>query len=90
MNNNHNHLEASNTEEVFSTFIGCQVRGVVHDRRGDTVILVFHCGYGLAFKDNGSHWVETPPGIKGIIARSREELDATKKELEHILRLADE
>lgn len=89
----HNHATTSNTDEVFRTFIGCQVKGLLHDRNtegGSVIILVFACGWGLAFNDNGSHWTESPSDIQRVLRRSKEELKETKQELEHILGLAGE
>lgn len=87
----HNHGTTSNTDEVFRTFIGCMARGVLHDRStegGGIIILVFECGWGLAFNDNGSHWTESPIDIQRILRGSKEALSETKRELEHILELA--
>ena len=89
----HNHGTTSNTDEVFRTFIGCEVKGVLHKRTpegGEVIILVFSCGWGLAFNENGAHWTESPSDIQGIIAHSRNALNATQRELEHILELAGE
>lgn len=89
----HDHATTSNTDEVFKTFIGCQVKGVLHNRNteGDNVkILVFACGWGLAFNSNGAHWTESPSDIQRILRHSKEGLENTKQELEHILELAGE
>jgi len=90
---NHNHAAIANTDEVFRTFIGCQVKGLLHDQNtegGPVRILVFDCGWGLAFNDNGAHWTEPPSNVQSILWRSKEDLNATKQELEHILELAGE
>jgi len=93
MKQEHNHGTTSNTDEVFRTFIGCQVKGILRDRNnegGVVMILVFDCGWGLAFNDNGSHWTENPRDVRMILKRSSDALNETKKELEHILKLAGE
>ena len=87
----HNHATTGNTDEVFRTFIGCQVKGLLRDRNsegGPVRILVFDCGWGLAFNDNGSHWTESPADVQRILERSKEQAEETKRELEHILDLA--
>jgi len=84
----HNHRITGNTDEVFRTFIGCKVNGVLHDRSvegGKVILLVFECGWGLAFNDNGSHWTQRPDEVQRILRRSKEALGNTQKELEHIL-----
>lgn len=89
----HNHSTISNTDEVFRTFIGCEVKGVLHDSNsegGEVIILVFSCGWGLAFNGNGSYWTEEPFRIQQIIVRTRDALDGTQQELKHILELAGE
>jgi len=89
----HNHATTGNTDEVFRTFIGCQVKGLLHDQNtegGPVRILVFACGWGLAFNDNGSHWTVPPADVQRILEHSKEELEETKQELEHILELAGE
>ena len=89
----HNHSTTSNTDEVFRTFIGCQVKGVLHARNtqgGSIKILVFECSWGLAFNSNGSHWTERPEAVQKIIRTTREALNASNRELKHILSLAGE
>ena len=54
----HKHGTTSNTDEVYKTFIGCRVKGLVREITFDghhADILVFECGWGLAFNSNGSH-----------------------------------
>ena len=89
----HNHKTTSNTDAVFHTFIGCIVKGVLHDTNsegGHVIILVFDCGWGLAFNDNGAHWTKTPAEIGQIIRKLKEAFEHTQKELKHILSLAEE
>ena len=93
MHKEHNHRTTSNTDEVFSTFIGCKDKGLVRNRSttgGTVLILVFDCGWGLAVNDNGSHWTEEPEDVRIIIQRSKQSLAETKHELEQILTLAGE
>jgi len=93
MNKEHNHATTSNTDEVFRTFIGCTVKGLLHDSAGSggsTVVLVFDCGWGLAFFWNGNHWTEPPDAVRRILRGSKRQLTATKQELEHLLELAGE
>ena len=93
MEQEHNHATTSNTDEVFRTFIGCEVKGLLHNTNtegGEVIILVFACGWGLAFNDNGAHWTESPSDIERILRCSKEDLNATKRELENILELAGE
>ena len=87
----HNHGATSNTDEVFRTFIGCRVKGLVRENTFDghyANILVFECGWGLANNSNGSHWTVEPDKLQGHIKRTREELADKQRELEHILKLA--
>lgn len=93
MKQEHNHSTTSNTDEVFRTFIGCRVKGLVREitfsgHHAD--ILVFECGWGLAFNSNGSHWTVPPDKIQGFVRQSREKLDNTKREVEHLLEVAGE
>lgn len=93
MSQEHKHGVTGNTDEVFRTFIGCAVKGLLHGRNaegGSVLILVFECGWGLAFNDNGSHWTESPDDVQRILRSSRKTLSDTKRELEHILTLAGE
>ncbi len=87
----HNHAIASNTDAVFSTFIGCTVKGVVHfyDGRAQTV-LVFECGWGLVFCDTGAYYTIRPEDVQGHIRHTKQRLEATTKELSGILSLAGE
>jgi len=87
----HRHGTTSNTDGVFSTFIGCTVKGILHEGGGETrdaTILVFECGWGLAFNYNSSHWTVSPDEVQKILNHSRERLEDARKELEHILALA--
>lgn len=55
----HKHHPVANTPEVFSSFVGCCVKGVV--RQDSETTLVFDCGWGLTFNhEHGSFWAETP------------------------------
>lgn len=88
-----NHSTTSNTDEVFRTFIGCALKGLLHKRNtsgGYYTVLVFECGWGLAINDNGSHWVESPEDVQRAVREHKRNLDHNKQELEHILRLAGE
>ena len=38
----HTHNAVANTDEVFSTFIGCRVKGMLHAEVGEIIILVFY------------------------------------------------
>ena len=89
----HEHKTTCNTAEVYRTFIGCRVKGLVreitfHGHHAD--ILVFECGWGLAFNSNGSHWTVYPEEIQKHIQRSMKTLDNIKRETEHLLKLAGE
>ena len=87
----HNHSTTSNTDEVFRTLIGCTLKGLVKDitsQGGHVNILVFECGWGLAFNSNGTHWTLPPAEVNTLIQRAKEDLIANQKELEHILDLA--
>ena len=89
----HNHSMTSNTNEVYRTFIGCRVKGLVRKTSSDghhADILVFDCGWGLAFNSNGSHWTVSPEDVNRLIKQAQKELENSKKELEHILKLAGE
>lgn len=87
----HNHSTTSNTDEVYRTFIGCRVKGLAREITFGGYhanILVFGCGWGLAFNSNGSHWTVNPEDIQKHIRQSMEKLDNTKRETEHLLELA--
>ena len=87
----HNHGTTSNTDEVFRTFIGCKVKGLVREITFDghhANILIFDCGWGLAFNSNGSHWTVKPPDLQGHIRQSQKALEDNRREIEHILKLA--
>jgi len=86
----HNHGTTSNTDEVFRTFIGEKVKGILHGfgYGHSKVILVFDCGWGLCFNSNGSHWVENPSDIKSMTNRTKRDLADNNRELEGILHLA--
>lgn len=89
----HKHSTTSNTDEVFRTFIGCRVKGLVREitfNGNHAIILVFECGWGLAFNNNGSHWTKSPEDVQRILQSSRKALKETNQELEHILTLAGE
>ena len=89
----HNHATTSNTGEVYRTFIGCKVKGLVQEATFDgnyAQILVFECGWGLAINSNGSHWTVNPEDLAGKVSRAKNELNNTKKELQAILLLAGE
>jgi len=89
----HNHGATSNTDEVYRTFIGCTVKGLVRQitYNGEHAdILIFSCGWGLAFNSNGSHWIIRPDEMRRHISCALEELEASNRELEHILSLAGE
>lgn len=87
----HNHGTTSNTDDVFSTFIGCKLKGVLHyyDGRSHT-ILVFECGWGLVFCSTGAYWTMNPEDVQQQLSHARKDLSDTKKELEGILNLAGE
>ena len=87
----HSHGVTSNTDEVYSTFIGCRVLGITRaTSRGEygTTVLIFDCGWGLAFHGNGSHWTEHPRNVDRLLSDARERLETTKRELEGVLGLA--
>lgn len=86
----HNHGTTSNTDEVFQTFIGETVKGILHgfDYGHSRVILVFECGWGLAFSSNGSYWTEPPEDLDGLKRKTKDKLERTQKELEGILKLS--
>ena len=86
----HTHNAVANTDEVFSTFIGCRVKGMLHAEVGEIIILVFSCGWGLAFNSNGAHWTENPEDVQKIILHSRKALYNARQELERLLELAGE
>lgn len=86
MKKEHNHTTTSNTDEVFSTFIGESLKGILHDRSSghDYTILVFECGWGLVLSFNGSYWTENSDYVEKTKRRVKEKLEVTQKELEGI------
>ena len=88
----HNHSTTSNTDEVFRTFIGEKVKGILHgfDFGHDGVILVFECGWGLVLNSNGTHWTEKPEDIERLKRETKEKIDNLLKESRDILKLAGE
>ena len=88
----HNHSTTSNTDEVFRTFIGERIKGILHglDFGHNKVILVFECGWGLCFNSNGSHWTERPEDIERLKQTTKEKVDNLLKESRDILKLAGE
>lgn len=83
----HNHSTTSNTDEVFRTFIGCKVKGMVQEitfEKHNAIILIFDCAWGLAFNSSGSHWTVSPDDVQRLIRRSKKKLEETQKELENI------
>ena len=87
MKKEHNHDGVtSNTKTVFTTFIGCTVRGFLREDKAD--ILVFECGYGLAINYNGAHWTVSKENVKMLIKKARNEHIKVKKELSEICKLA--
>ena len=89
----HEHGCTSNTNQVFRTFIGCKVKGLVGQKTFDGYyadILVFECGWGLAINGNGAHWTVNPTDIKRLIRQAKENLTNNQRELECILALAGE
>ena len=90
---NHDHSTTSNTNEVFRTFIGCTVKGLVGQRTSDghyADVLVFECGWGLAINYNGANWTLNPGEVSRLIREAKSNLKDNQRELEHILRLAGE
>ena len=86
----HKHGTTSNTDEVFRTFIGCKVKGLVRKITYDghhAEILVFDCGWGLAFNSNSAHWTVSPSDLQGYIRQNQNDLEDLTRELEHILKL---
>ena len=87
MKQKHNHSTTSNTDEVFRTFIGCRVKGLVRELTcggHHANILVFECGWGLAFNSNGSHWTVHTDETQRRIRQACEQLAHTRRELEHL------
>ena len=87
----------SNTDECFSICVGRRVVGVLFGAlplsnaaiaRG-TRTLVFEDGYGLTISNKGTYWTETKDDVARAIARKRDELGRTQRELEQVLQLAD-
>lgn len=90
MNTKHDHSTTSNTDEVFRTFIGCTVKGLVRERTSNgehANILVFDCGWGLAFNSNGAHWAEDPDKVNSLLGRTKKELQDRQRELKYLLKL---
>lgn len=82
-----NHGVTANTDDVFSTFIGCELRGLIRDRCEK--ILMFGCGWALVFNtEHGSYWTLGPEEASRKLYSAKEKLKATQKELSHILTLA--
>ncbi len=91
MGKSHNHGTTSSTDEVFRTFIGCKVKGLLHFYNGwSHRVLVFECGWGLVFCSTGAYWAINPDDVQAHLRRSRQDLTNTQKELEGILALAGE
>ena len=88
----HNHATTSNTDEVFRTFIGERVKGMLHgfDFGHSKVILVFECGWGLCFNSNGSHWTESPVEVERLKRATKGKIDNLLKENRDILELSGE
>jgi hypothetical protein len=85
----HKHGVTSNTDEVFRTFIGCGIRGLIKETCERT--LVFDCGWGLTFNtEHGSYWTESPDEIERKLYHAKRALADSKTELEGILKLAGE
>jgi hypothetical protein len=83
----HEHGVTSNTDDVFRSFIGCTVRGLIINR--EERVLVFQCGWGLTFNVvHGSYWVESPEDVERKLSRAKDGLRNTQKELQDILKLA--
>jgi len=89
----HNHGTTSNTDEVFRTFIGCEIKGLVREITFEgqhANILVFQCGWGLALNSNGSHWTVSPEEIQAHLNKAKDKLEDTQRELSSVLTLAGE
>ena len=85
----HNHGTTSNTPDCFRTFIGCRVKGMLRDRDG--YMLVFECGWALAFNTlHGSYWVESSEEVKIKLRESEQILRNLQEETKNILALAGE
>jgi len=87
---NHNHNAVANTDECFRTFIGCRVKGLVREITFEghhANILVFDCGWSLAFNSNGAHWVVDPEKTLRLIKKAKEELEQNQRELKYIYKL---
>jgi len=72
----HNHTVAGNTSEVYLTFVGCVVKGLLREQTFDgecADILVFECGWGLAVNSNGPDWIVKPEDVAGYIRRQEKE-----------------
>lgn len=80
----HNHATTSNTDEVFRTFINEKIKGMLHHicftDEYNHVILVFECGWGLVFSDNGSHWTIPPDEVEILKRATKEKIDYLLKE----------
>ena len=83
-----NHAATSNTDQVFYTFAGCTVKGMLNS--GSNRILVFECGWGLAISSVGSHWTETPDTTKQVVGSLIKSLAGNIESLNRILELAGE
>jgi hypothetical protein len=68
----HKHSATANTDGVFKTFIGCKVTGYL-EHRGDDV-LIFECGWGLVFHENGSCWTTEPEEVSDWINEIKEKI----------------
>jgi hypothetical protein len=86
----HDHGVTANINDVFRTMIGCRVKGVIFGNASEK-LLVFECGWGLAFNtQHGSYWVESPSEVQKKLRDATERLANTKKELSGLLELAGE
>lgn len=83
----HEHRQASNTDECFYEFIDHKVVGVIIGR--EARILVFDDGYGLAFsRRSGAFWTVPLEEIKQAVRIQVEELQETEHKLKRMLDLA--
>jgi hypothetical protein len=88
---------AANTRECFTEFIGQRVVGVLFDalpaHRGDlaagTKTLIFEDGRGLTIASNGTCWIERADEIERAARAVALELEATRRRLQGVLRIAD-
>lgn len=88
----HEHKAVANTDEVFLTFVGCRVKGLIHPPRDANynILLLFDCGWGIGIGPLGGYWTERPEYIKRILDEKKQELLKNQKELEYILKVAGE